>query len=610
LIINNPFEHFYPENLSPGDIHKLFVKEYTEQNALTAYKHTIVEGSRGSGKSMLFKFLEPACQIIEHNGWVNFIEKAKAFIGIYINCNTGDYRKKEFEELIKSIDVPKILAEKIIVHELIMRIAEWTLKTTSEQLSDKVKHDKAVIEKIILSLDKKDLYKESAIYPRTLAGIKYIVNNERNLVRQSINSFFDKYAIPNNTLEYSGNFTEPSFTEGSFLFVLFDSLRQLLGTEDIPFFLLFDEAGDSMLLPLQQKVINTFITQRIQSLVCIKLSVRPESYSADSDLFGKDIQHIHDYDTINLDSLYTNNTQAYYLRISKIANKRLNLAGFNVTEIQKLIPEREFENEKMKEAEEYTAKEYDRLPEDKRLEDKQNYIYKYARARFFQKFLSKSPYWYTGFNNLVHFSAGIARSFLDPCFEMEEKYMQKNPSKDMKTIEFISPEIQWETIRNFSNDFIDKDLLSKIRRREITSEERKVLQNLYNLIESLGEAFKIRLQNPASRYPRIISFSVKDSVLKYPELETVLKKALQECFFQKRWYRGKSGYEMLECYILNRRLCPRYGLDLSGFQGRIELSQDILKLAIEDKSKFIAWFKSKEKTGETEAMTQLELFGM
>lgn len=610
MILNNPFEHSYPENFSSKDIHNLFVKEYTEHNSLTAFKHTIVEGSRGSGKSMLLKFLEPACQEIEYGGWDNFLKKTKAFIGIYINCNTGDYRKSEFEELLRGKDVSQILAEKIIVHEFIVRIAEWVLKTISEQIKSKLKEDEKVFEKIILALDKKGLYCDNTEYPKTLAGLKSILANERNLVRQSLVDFLTKYAVSDNRLNYSGNFTDPSFNEDSFLFVLFSSLRSLMGADDMPFFLLFDEAGDPMLLPIQQKIINTFITQRIQNLLCVKVSVRPESYRTDDDLFGRYIQHIHDYDTINLDSLYTNNTQAYYQRILKISNKRLKLAGSEVTDIQKLIPERKSEIEKMKKAGEFTADEFENLPEDRKIEDKQNYINKYARARFFQKFLAKSPYWYTGFNNLVHFSAGITRSFLDPCFEMVEKYMQKHPNTNIKTIKFIPPEIQWATIRDFSNNFIEQELLGRIRRRDKTSEERKILQYLFNLIESLGEAFKIRLQNPKNRYPRIISFSIKETIIKDADLAAVLKKALQECFFQKRWYRGKSGYEMLECYILNRKLCPRYGLDLSGFQGRIELSQDILKLAMEDKSKFIAWFKSKERTGETEVATQLELFGV
>lgn len=610
MIINNPFEHFHPENLSLEEIHNLFVKEYTEHNSLTAYKHTMVEGSRGSGKSMVFKFLEPACQAIEYDVWDNFISSAKAFIGIYINCNTGDYRRKEFEELMKSKDVPQLFAEKIIVHEFIMRIAEWTLKTISEQLKDKLLEDEKAFESIISLLDKKGLYSDAATYPRMLEGLKSIIKNEKELVRMSVQTFLSNGGLPNNKLEYSGNFTEPSFGESEFLSVFFAELRRMLGNEKIPFFLLFDEASNAMLWPIQQKIINTFITQRIQSLVCVKVSFRPESYSTDEDLFGKCPQHIHDFEKISLDSLYTNNTQAYHKRILEISNKRMKLAGFRVTDIRSFLAESKYEIDQMQKVIKYTGDEYDSLPDDKKIEDKQNYINKYAKARLFQKFFAKVTYGYTGFDNLVHFSAGIIRSFLDPCFEMVEKYMQKRPEAKMKTIKSIPPEIQRNVIRWFSNSFIETELLNRIRSRDQISEERKILEHLFNLIEGLGEVFKIRLQNPNSRYPRVISFSIKETIMRDAELEVVLKKALQECFFQKKWYRGKSGYEMLECYILNRKLCPRYGLDLSGFQGRIELSQDKLILAMKDKSKFVAWFKSKEKTGETEKATQLDLFGV
>jgi hypothetical protein len=552
--INNPFEHFYPEDLDSKDVHRLFVKEYTEHNYLTARKHTIVEGSRGSGKSMLFKFLEPACQAIEWGEWDAFLKsKPNAFIGVYVNCNTGDYRKSEFEELLASEYVPKILGEKIVVHDFLMRIAECTIKTISDQLSGKLKEDEKTFNEIILALDGRGLYKEPTQYPRTLAGLSTIFSNERKIIRESLRDFFDGYALPNNKLNYTGNLAEPSFTQGSFLYVFFTKLRALMGAEDIPFFLLFDEAGELMLLPLQQRVINTLITQRIPSLVCVKVSARPESYNTDVDLYNKPIQHIHDYDIINLDSLYTNNRESYYRRMIEISNKRLRLAGFEVTDIQKFLPTRESEIEKMKEAEEFTGQEYDNLPPDKKIEERQNYIYKYARARFFQRFFHKTGYWYTGFDNLVNFSAGITRSFLDPCFEMVERYMQKNPGVDMKKIEHIPPEIQWETIRDFSNDFIDKELLERIRRRASDSDERKMLQHLFTLLESFGQAFKLRLQNPNSRYPRIISFSIRETLPRDPELDAVLRRALQDCFLQKRWYRGKSGYEMLECYILNRK---------------------------------------------------------
>jgi len=607
--IVNPFEHFFPENLSPEEICRLFVDEYTEHNALTARKHTFVEGSRGSGKSMLLRYLEPSCRKHVCGGWDNFINEKNAFIGVYINCNTGDFNIKEYNELLESSDVPRVLSEKVLIHEFIMRIVEWTIKTIFEQLNEYTVQNQIVCNTIIKALDEKNIYDDVQKYHRSLDGIKAIVKSERKKVHNAIIKYLEKYSIIGNSFDYDGNYVDTSFRDGAFLPIFFSSLVKLLDIPKMPFYLLFDEASDNTLLPLQQKIINTLITQRIHELLCIKVSMRPESYSNDTDLYDKPIQYIHDYEKINIDSLYTNNTESYYRRVREIANRRLQLAGFSADDIMVLLPESNAEKEKMKEAETLTSDEYDNLSDEKKISDKKNYIYKYARARFFQFYTKKSTYMYTGFDNLVHFSSGITRAFLDPCFDMIEKFMQKYPNKDIKSIEAIPYEIQWESIRNFSNDFVDIEILNRIRRRSTESRERIILEKLFNLIESLGNAYKIRLNNEKSRYPRIISFSLRETLVNNQEVEEVMKRALQDCFFHKRWYRGKSGYEMLECYIFNRRLCPRYGLDLSGFQGRIELSKDSLILAMNDRDKFIEWFREKEKTGDTEQATQLELFG-
>ncbi len=227
MIIKNPFEHFFPDNLTPEEIHRLFVKEYTEHNSLTAYKHTIVEGSRGSGKSMLLKYLEPECQIIDFNGWEQFLSKTKAFIGIYINCNTGDYRKREFEELLAGGRDTKIVSEKIIIHDFIMRIAEWVIRTISEQLKKEIKEDPQIIDKIIITLDKKGIYADKSIYPRTICGLRNVFSNERILLSTAVEDYFEYYAKPNNYLSYSGNYVDASFQEGSFLFVLLNSFHFL-----------------------------------------------------------------------------------------------------------------------------------------------------------------------------------------------------------------------------------------------------------------------------------------------------------------------------------------------------------------------------------------------
>jgi len=608
---NNPFQHFYPEQeLTPMDIAALFIKDYTEYNALTSYTHSLVFGSRGSGKTILFKFLEPACQAVKYGSLGEFLSQPDSFIGIYMNYNRGDCTKREFYQLLQDKDIPTTLSQKIIIHYFIMDICDSVLGTFLEQLQEKIDPDKErrAVDRIVSALDRKGIHRDIPENERNLETLREIIKDEMDKVLSSIQVYEESYGIPGSRLIYSGNFTDPSCQERSFLYIFLNELRHVLGTDNIPFFLLFDEVTQieelELLVKFHQQIINTFISQRKQNLVCLKVSACPESYSTDVDINGRKIDEIHDYIVITLDSLYTNNKRDYHHRIRDIANKRLEIANWEVKDIEKLLPENPTEVHKMEEAIRYTSEEYDRLPGDKKIESKRNYINKYARARFLQEeFQKKTEYGYTGFDNLVHFSSGIARAFLDVCYHMIIKYEAKYPEANTRDIEFVPFEIQKETVNLYSNSFIDTELLDPISKRSPESEERKLLEQLFNLIEALGQAFKIRLDNKNSRYPRIISVSIKET-LRDPMLERVLQRGLRECFFHKKWYRSKSGYEMLQCFILNRRLCPRYKLDLSGFQGRIELPQEDLLLALKDPQKFISRFRAREKTAEMEEEAQ------
>lgn len=607
---NNPFQHFYPEQeLTPRDIATLFIKDHTEYNALTSYTHSLVFGSRGSGKTMLFKFLEPACQVVKYGSLGEFLSQPDSFIGIYMNYNRGDCTKREFYQLLEDKDIPTSLSQRLIIHYFIMDICDSVLGTFLEQLQEKIDpgRERDAVDRIFSALDRKGIHRDIPENERSLVTLREIIKDEMDKVLSSIRVYEENYGIPGSKPAYSGNFTDPSCQKGSFLYVFFNELRHVLDTDNIPFFLLFDEVTQieelELLVKFHQQIINTLISQRMQNLVCLKVSACPESYSTDVDINGRKIDEIHDYIVITLDSLYTNNKRNYHHRIRDITNKRLEIADWGVKDIEKLLPENPTEVHKMEEAIRYTSEEYDKLPEDKKIESKQNYISKYARARFLQEFLRKTEYGYTGFDNLVHFSSGITRAFLDVCYHMIIEYEAKYPEANTRNIEFLPFEIQKETVNSYSNSFIDTQLLDPISKRAPESEERKLLEQLFNLIEALGPAFKIRLDNKNSRYPRIISVSIKET-LREPMLERVLRRGLRECFFHKKWYRSKSGYEMLQCFILNRRLCPRYKLDLSGFQGRIELSQEELLPALEDPQKFISWFAAREKTTERGEETQ------
>lgn len=598
--LQNPFEIKPPEELSTELISKLFVKEFTEHNALIGNYHTFIFGSRGSGKSMHFKYLEPRCQANEFQGLEEFLKSGFPFIGIYINCNKGDFTKQEFVNLFEEKELPGILIERLITHYFVMDISECTLKTFNDQLSELLsdENEEKVFTKIAEWLRLENTKEKS------LTQLKLIFRDEKLKITDAIKNYYEDYGIEGNKLTTNiKRFADVSLEEGDFLYVLFSSLRQeVLKKETVPFYLLFDEANE--LLDFQRKIINTLITQRKHALVSVKVSCQPLMYRPYIDLKGRSIQETHDYYLIEMDSLYTTNKNSYYDRIKEIAERRLNIAGCKVTDIKKLIPENPADIEKIKKAEEMTVKEYESLPPEEKPKDKTTFVRKYAMARFFQNFLKKTSYGYSGFGNLVHFSSGIIRSFLEPLYEMLEEYIKRNPGIKVTEIDSLPYEIQREEIEKYSNIFIEKEIINQMRLEPEGSEDRKILEGLKNLLGSLGSILALRLKDEKSREPRIISFAIKESS-RDSYLQKILDYGVMKAFFHQKWYRAKSGYEMLECFILNRRLCPRFHLDLSSFQGRLELSQDDLLTAIKDPNSFIKKF---EKEQEEEQTVQMQLF--
>ena len=68
-------------------------------------------------------------------------------------------------------------------------------------------------------------------------------------------------------------------------------------------------------------------------------------------------------------------------------------------------------------------------------------------------------------------------------------------------------------------------------------------------------------------------------------------------YFQVRTYSTKEGGGRERWYILNRRLCPIYKLDPTGFEGRVSLTPELLVVACKDPNEFV---RLRLKEGEQE----------
>ena len=187
-MLKNPFEIQNPEILSAEETCALFVKEYTEYNSLTSYKHTFAHGCRGSGKSMQFRFLEPRCQAIENDGLQKFLDGPGAFIGIYIKCNKGGLMKSEFDFLLQDKQVFPVVSQKVVIHYLIMDIAEHILVTFREQLGGLLNEESTqehLFERVLPLLDKKNIH-SSSVSKKNLESLLKILRTEKDFVYKTI----------------------------------------------------------------------------------------------------------------------------------------------------------------------------------------------------------------------------------------------------------------------------------------------------------------------------------------------------------------------------------------------------------------------------------------
>ncbi|MFW9875130.1 MAG: hypothetical protein ACFFG0_18650, partial [Candidatus Thorarchaeota archaeon] len=204
-----------------------------------------------------------------------------------------------------------------------------------------------------------------------------------------------------------------------------------------------------------------------------------------------------------------------------------------------------------------------------------NRISKYLEVELFRS-VGKAGKSYAGFNNIVHLSSGIVRQFLDICSFL---YDLQNKEKD--GIDYISIEKQKKGIKDYADHFLERNVRSYYLEASYSEglEDIKKYNDLYNLIEILGNFYRKRLLESDKADARLFSFTLKD-----PQNEPYFVKLLNlgitcNCFHDY-WYSTKKGIGRIKVYAFNRILCVRYSLDPTSFRGRIELTVAQLKNAL------------------------------
>jgi hypothetical protein len=576
-ISENPFAVHSPDALKeiPAEtIVDLFVVDHTQLHTVKERKHTFVWGPRGSGKSFMLRYLEPQCQFIEADSVDDFFSSEQPFLGIYTPCKKGEIDKTE-------LDLLDDRASQVITEHLLnLTVAEETVSTLSTQFPDEYLNHEDVVEfanQVVSLFDSGSIAtsweyanEQADLEEEPFQWLKSILSSEKRQVAHYLQE------LPlNSSVKYKGA------TSGyhDFLLPMMKEVQDLIQADDIPIYIFLDDAFH--LFEEQQEVINTWIANRDQGVLCVKVSSSHDRYETFETSGRGRIEVTHDYTEVDFEEIYTNRDRQYSKKVKEIVERRLELSEVPTEDVYEFLPQREFEQELLKRIREELKEEWREQGQPGRQSD---YISRYAKARLFQKLAEgKNEKMYCGFEELVHISSGVIRNFLEPCQLMFNEV--KSSGKDPSEIESIEPSVQHNILKQYSEDFL-QEAPEKIA-KNLSPDEMEYLDDLQTLVKSLGQLFYERLHDSDSREPRMFSFTIRGEIPDDSDIDKVLELGRQIRYFKKRTYSTKEGGGREDWYILNRRLAPMFKLDPTGFQGRVSLTPEMLEIGCRDPNEFV-----------------------
>ena len=374
-----------------------------------------------------------------------------------------------------------------------------------------------------------------------------------------------------------------------------------------PILIFIDDADN--LSEIQTEILNSWLASRTQPTISLKVSAQIGLYKTYVTSTGVLVESPHDYQEINISTLYTTSSSGtYYEKAIQILFKRLQLCGYmqdinpnNVGEVTAELVE--FFPYYLKQ-QEGIAREADIIKEryeaDGRGYRMNDDIRRYSTPNYIRRLggLSKSrnTYRYAGLDNIIHISSGIIRYLLDCTAKMFDLASgnKKYVNKDGK-VTLISTEIQNRVLREKADFYIFTELKkinsSKIAaagpRIQITDNPNNVTDKLANLINAMGMTFHEILisgdvDDPFSGRSerKVFSFALSNPEAITDDLKQVLNLGVRLGFLHESYIGNKNGNGRTYLYVLNRCFAPIFTLDPTGFQGYLFMTVADLTNAI------------------------------
>ena len=540
----NPFEYEQATTLPRDFVNQVFIEDHSFTRFIQSTRNVLLSGERGSGKSMTL--LYNSLTFRESKNHVPTVDGID-YLGIYIACNTALTHKREWE-LLEDKDFPQIVSEHFMVLAIAHAIIQELTTVSSTHNLDSTAEFREEMEYILGQPLKQ--------------GVPVLKALLLFLERESYRSQTALNALKNQ------EFRTTAFTFSSLVHPLLHALRRTEQLKNSHFLLLLDDAHD--LNPFQKRTLNSWLAYRDRSAFSLKVAVADlQSYDF-STISGGSILEGHDFLVVDLQKPFQSPGSDFGKMAREVIERRLKVLGLEISATEFFPPSEEFEKglELCREdSQREAAVLYPNSDDSKRRKD---YVYKYARVKYFQNRNPKSnlpPY--AGIDTITHLSTGVIRNLLMPCYWMYDAVFSETDASDENGVKQIPSDIQSKVILDRSTrlwEWMQHSLSSSID--NCTLEDAK---RVYQLFDQLGVLFRQRLMMDISE-PRAIAFSISALTDEYNKLlAPILNIARRAQLLYLRNGPAKDEGRRETYYVPNRLLWPIRGLDIVGQHARVSL---------------------------------------
>lgn len=598
--LGNPFELVTGNDLRYEDMPQLFVGDYTDFNTIEKRFDTILEGQRGTGKTMILRYM--ACET-QLKVWTDekrqepkeFFQDSGNYIGIYCRLEQGVFDRSDLDA-IESGDRRDLLFE----HRLGLVCLSHILKTLT-----------CIVPHVMIDASKLRSLKRRLSVLLDERGIETCQDwdDTYTYVQDTIDICVHHLDIHLGSLLPGGNPTtfNPHLTLAGQVVPFLEFLQSQFGLK-CPFFLMLDDFD--VLRPSQQTVIFRVASARKLSIVCFKYGIMTLGKKVILSGTDRTYRGGHDYDLVSLDWTDNGLQTNYRKALEKITEKRLEAESWPAGVKFSSMLSKWDHGEKLRKTIREAAKiEYQQLPDANKPNTFDSYWSKYGNARYFQYLANKGiHHHYAGYETVIDVSSGIYRQYLEICGQTVARASSAGWRPDSG--EPIGAGIQDKAVRDYSHAMMHSLSVTAGDTTALLSGNITITsRHMVTFIQSLTQLFKRRILS-TSREPEIFSIAVRDSLEANEMAKAILDVASRESILQRRStdYSPKTGGgERLPTYMLNRRLAPWSDLGLR-MQGRIELLAQDVVLAATDSHAFVSKFmKSVNRKDKEQSQAQMDL---